>query len=81
MARRFRRRDADHDLITLLNSRSITGHVAWRDVGPPSETHTTPTDREMEMTMEPQLIEWGPAHLRDEATTLDVEPEELPEDN
>ena len=30
--------------------------------------------------MEPQLIEWGPAHLRDEAT-FDVEPEELPEDN
>jgi hypothetical protein len=35
----------------------------------------------MEMTMEPQLIEWGPAHLRDEATVLDVEPHEPPEDN
>jgi hypothetical protein len=33
------------------------------------------------MTMEPQLIEWGPAHLRDEAAILDVEPEERPEDN
>ena len=81
MARRFRRRDADHDLITLLNTRSITGHVAWRDVGPPSETHTTRHRPRMEMTMEPQLIEWGPAHLRDEASTLDVEPDERPEDN
>lgn len=31
--------------------------------------------------MDPQLIEWGPAHLRDEASILDVEPEDLPEDN
>lgn len=31
--------------------------------------------------MEPQLIEWGPAHLRDEAAILDVEPDEAPEDN
>ena len=81
MARRFRRRDVDHDLITLLNSRSITGRVAWRDVGPPSESHTTPTRTRMEMTMDPQLIEWGPAHLREEATVLDVEPDERPEDN
>ena len=35
----------------------------------------------MEMTMDPQLIEWGPAHLRDEAAVLDVEPDERPEDN
>ena len=81
MARRFRRRDVDHDLITLLNSRSITGHVAWRDVGPPSESHTTRPNRDEEMDMDPQLIEWGPAHLRDEATALDVEPQEPPEDN
>jgi hypothetical protein len=81
LARRFRRRDVDHDLITLLNSRSITGHVAWRDVGPRRKP-TPPTDREMkEMEMDPQLIEWGPAHLRDEATVLDVEPQEPPEDN
>ena len=41
-----------------------------------------PTDREMkEMKMDPQLIEWGPAHLRDEATVLEVEPQEPPEDN
>jgi hypothetical protein len=33
------------------------------------------------MDMDPQLIEWGPAHLRDEATALDVEPQEPPEDN
>ena len=28
--------------------------------------------------MEPQLIEWGPAHLRDEATVVDVEPHRPP---
>jgi hypothetical protein len=33
------------------------------------------------MTMDPQLIEWGPAHLRDEAIVLDVEPQEPPDDN
>lgn len=31
--------------------------------------------------MDPQLIEWGPAHLRDEATALDVEPHDRPDDN
>ena len=31
--------------------------------------------------MDPQLIEWGPAHLRDEATSLDVEPDDRPDDN
>ena len=31
--------------------------------------------------MEPQLIEWGPAHLRDEAASVDVEPDDRPEDN
>jgi hypothetical protein len=40
-----------------------------------------PTDRDEEMTMDPQLIEWGPAHLRDEATVVDVEPQDPPDDN
>ena len=31
--------------------------------------------------MEPQLMEWGPAHLRDEAIVLDVEPADRPDDN
>lgn len=31
--------------------------------------------------MDPQLIEWGPAHLRDEVTALDVEPPDRPDDN
>jgi hypothetical protein len=31
--------------------------------------------------MDPQLIEWGPAHLRDEATFVDVEPIDPPDDN
>ncbi len=31
--------------------------------------------------MDPQLMEWGPAHLRDEASTLDVEPADRPVDN
>ena len=31
--------------------------------------------------MDPQLIEWGPAHLRDEAAVVDVEPFDRPDDN
>jgi hypothetical protein len=31
--------------------------------------------------MNPQLIEWGPAHLRDEAIAFDVEPDDRPDDN
>lgn len=31
--------------------------------------------------MKPQPIEWGPAHLRDEATSHDLEPAERPDDN
>lgn len=26
-------------------------------------------------------IEWGPAHLRDEAVTIEVEPADRPDDN
>jgi hypothetical protein len=40
-----------------------------------------PPDRDEENTMDPQLIEWGPAHLRDEAIVLDVEPQDRPDDN
>lgn len=31
--------------------------------------------------MEPKLMEWGPAHLREEAATLEVELSERPDDN
>jgi len=31
--------------------------------------------------MEPKLMEWGPAHLRDEAMSHEVEPTERPDDN
>ena len=31
--------------------------------------------------MELQLMEWGPAHLRDEASTPDLESSERPDDN
>lgn len=31
--------------------------------------------------MEPKLMEWGPAHLRDEAPLLEVELAERPDDN
>lgn len=31
--------------------------------------------------MEPNLMEWGPAHLRDEATTHDLELSDRPDDN
>jgi hypothetical protein len=34
--------------------------------------------------MPPELLEWGPAHLRDEAgnhAAVEFEPDDLPEDN
>jgi len=31
--------------------------------------------------MEQQLMEWGPAHLRDEATSGDIEFTDRPDDN
>ena len=31
--------------------------------------------------MDPQLMEWGPAHLRDEATTHEIELTDRPDDN
>lgn len=31
--------------------------------------------------MDPQMMEWGPAHLRDEAPQLDVELSDRPDDN
>jgi hypothetical protein len=42
---------------------------------PPSE-HTTE-----ENIMEKKLMEWGPAHLRDEATRPEVELADRPDDN
>lgn len=34
-----------------------------------------------EQFMEPRLIEWGPAHLRDEPTAFEVEFDDRPDDN
>lgn len=31
--------------------------------------------------MPPELSEWGPAHLREDAPVPDVEPHERPDDN
>jgi hypothetical protein len=31
--------------------------------------------------MEPRLIEWGPAHLRDDAALPEIEPDDRPDDN
>lgn len=31
--------------------------------------------------MNPQIIEWGPAHLREDATPIDIEPTDRPDDN
>lgn len=31
--------------------------------------------------MEPQPMEWGPAHLRDEAPPFEFDPSERPDDN
>ena len=58
----------------------ISGHVAWWDVGPtPDPPHVRIV--EGETIMEPQLIEWGPAHLRDEHLTVEVETVDRPDDN
>jgi hypothetical protein len=80
LVRRFRRRDADHDLISS-SELSVDHRVCGptESSGPSVPVHST--DRNEENTMDPQLIEWGPAHLRDEATTLDVEPDDRPDDN
>ena len=42
---------------------------------------TRPTDRSEGEIMEPQLMEWGPAHLRDEASAADPETYDRPDDN
>ena len=39
------------------------------------------TDRIKEKLMPPELLEWGPAHLRDDAETPDPEPTDTPDDN
>lgn len=31
--------------------------------------------------MPTEILEWGPAHLRDDAPDLDVEPDGAPDDN
>lgn len=31
--------------------------------------------------MPPEVLEWGPAHLRDESADLSVEPDGTPDDN
>ncbi len=31
--------------------------------------------------MDPHPIEWGPAHLRDDAAVVEVEPQDRPDDN
>ena len=31
--------------------------------------------------MPPELLEWGPAHLRDDEQPVDVEPTDRPDDN
>jgi hypothetical protein len=42
---------------------------------------TESTDRIKEKVMPPELLEWGPAHLRDDAETPDPEPSDTPDDN
>ena len=45
----------------------------------PADTRSVHTPKEI--AMEPQLMEWGPAHLRDEASTPDFESSDRPDDN
>jgi hypothetical protein len=42
-------------------------------------TRPVPTPKEIDML--PQLIEWGPAHLREEASSPELEQSERPDDN
>ena len=46
---------------------------------PPAGPAPRPTPKEI--AMEPRLMEWGPAHLRDEASTTELESSERPDDN
>ena len=42
---------------------------------------TVPVRPPKEKFMEPRLIEWGPAHLRDEPAPPEIEPDDRPDDN
>ena len=52
----------------------ISGHVSGGTAERAGPVHITEGD-----LMEPQPIEWGPAHLREE--TPQLEPDERPDDN
>ena len=56
----------------------ISGHVSGGTADPRPAPH--PTDLK-EHDMEPQMMEWGPAHLRDEASTPEFESSDRPDDN
>jgi hypothetical protein len=52
------------------------------DGGPhPPDPRHRPYASPKEIIMEPQFMEWGPAHLRDDSTLPDVEPSDRPDDN
>lgn len=53
----------------------ISGFGVWRNGGP-----ETPWRSTKEKTMDPYLMEWGPAHLRDEPAP-ELEYDDRPDDN
>jgi len=59
------------------------GNVGLGAFSPPTARHPRRVliNRDEENTMDPQLIEWGPAHLRDEAMAIEVELDDRPDDN
>ena len=56
----------------------ISGHVSGGTADPRRDPFpSTPK----EIAMEPQMMEWGPAHLRDEASMPEFESSDRPDDN
>ncbi|MCW2824626.1 MAG: hypothetical protein JWQ91_1543 [Aeromicrobium sp.] len=52
-----------------------------QDGGTPPDPRHRPSDPKENVMYEAKLMEWGPAHLRDEAPQLDLELTDRPDDN
>jgi hypothetical protein len=65
----------------LFHPSGDPGPVACRTADIPRSAPVPITHHRRRTTMDPKLIEWGPAHLRDEATRPELEMSERPDDN
>ncbi|MCW2769007.1 MAG: hypothetical protein JWR27_440 [Aeromicrobium sp.] len=52
-----------------------------QDGGTPPDPRRRPSEPKENVMYEPQLIEWGPAHLRDDAPRHELELVDRPDDN